>query len=76
MGVIKLEKEKWKSCFDDLSKNLPAVEAQLEVIDEEVGDQVEVKYSPLTGLSSTLRMMFLRVYTQIKASNALTRMIL
>lgn len=51
MGVTKLEKEKWESYFDDLSKNLPAVEVQLEVIDEEIGDQVEVEYSPLTGLS-------------------------
>lgn len=51
MGVVKLEKEKWESYFDNLSKNLPAMEVQLEVVDKEVGDQVEVEYSPLTGLS-------------------------
>jgi len=51
MGTAKLLKEEWEGYFDKFSKNLPAVEAQLEVVDKEVGDQVEVEYSPLTGIS-------------------------
>jgi len=51
MATKALPKEEWEMYFDKLSKNLPAVEVQLEVVDKEVGDQVEVEYSPLTGLS-------------------------
>ncbi|NPB07786.1 MAG: hypothetical protein GXN96_02520 [Aquificae bacterium] len=51
MATRQLPKQEWESYFDRFSKNLPAVEAQLEVVDREVGDQVEVEYSPLTGVS-------------------------
>ncbi|RUM28251.1 MAG: hypothetical protein DSY42_08700 [Aquifex sp.] len=51
MGVVKLTKEEWKDYFEKLSKNLPAVEAQFEVLDKNVGNQIEVEYSPLLGLS-------------------------
>jgi len=51
MATVELPKEEWERYFDELSKNLPAVEAQLEVVDKELGDQIEVEYSPLTGLS-------------------------
>ncbi|NPA32213.1 MAG: hypothetical protein GXO04_01155 [Aquificae bacterium] len=51
MATIKLPKEQWEDYFNRLSKNLPAVEAQLEVVDPELGDQIEVEYSPLLGLS-------------------------
>ncbi|AAC07206.1 DUF5335 family protein [Aquifex aeolicus] len=51
MATKAIPKEQWEKYFDNLSKNLPAVEVQLEVVDKEIGDQVEVEYSPLLGLS-------------------------
>ena len=51
MATKELPKEQWEAYFDKLSKNLPAVEAQLEVVDKEAGDQIEVEYAPLLGMS-------------------------
>ncbi|WP_461831645.1 DUF5335 family protein [Aquifex sp.] len=51
MGSVKLPREEWEKYFDNVSKNLPAVEAQLEVVSKDVGDQMEVEYSPLLGLA-------------------------
>ncbi len=51
MATKKLNKTEWEKYFDAVSKNLKGVEGQLEVVSEELGDQVEVEWSFLEGLS-------------------------
>lgn len=51
MATRKLEKAQWESYFDGVSKNLKGVEGQLEVVSEELGDQVEVEWAFVEGLS-------------------------
>jgi hypothetical protein len=46
-----LPKDQWKSFFDQLSKNLGSKEAEIEVIGQEIGDQLEAKKQLLVGLS-------------------------
>jgi hypothetical protein len=51
MAIRKLEKSEWESYFDQLSKKLGAKEVQIEIINEDIGDQVETWWQALTGLS-------------------------
>jgi len=51
MTTKKLERSEWEMYFDSVSKNLKGVEGQLEVVNEELGDQVEVEWSFVEGLS-------------------------
>jgi len=51
MATKKLERSEWEMYFDSVSKNLKGVEGQLEVVNEELGDQVEVEWSFVEGLS-------------------------
>jgi hypothetical protein len=51
MATRKLERSEWESFFNRVSKNLRSVEGQLEVVSEELGDQVEVEWSFVEGLS-------------------------
>ena len=51
MPVKELPREQWEPYFNKLSQNLQAVEASLEVVDKETGDQVEVECAPLRGIS-------------------------
>ncbi|WP_456401547.1 DUF5335 domain-containing protein [Persephonella sp.] len=51
MGIRKLEKSEWENYFDSLSKKLGAKEVQIEIINEEIGDQIETWWQNLTGLS-------------------------
>ena len=56
MAVRKLEKSQWESYFDDFDKKyregqVPAKEVQIEIVNEEIGDQVETWWQPLVGLS-------------------------
>jgi len=49
--VRKLEKQEWEKFFDNVSKNLGARLVEIEVVNEEIGDQVETEAQPLVGLS-------------------------
>ncbi len=51
MAVRKLEKAEWEKYFDEVSKKLGAKEVQIEVVNEEIGDQVETAWQPIIGLS-------------------------
>ncbi len=56
MAVRKLEKSQWESYFDEFDKKyregqVPAKEVQIEIVNEEIGDQVETWWQPLVGLS-------------------------
>ncbi len=51
MPVRKLEKSEWESYFDEVSKKLGAKEVLIEVVNDEIGDQVETDWQPLVGLS-------------------------
>ncbi len=51
MGARKLERSEWERYFDNISKHLKGVEGQLEMISEEMGDQVEVEWTFVEGLS-------------------------
>ncbi len=51
MATRKLDREQLENFFDSVSKNLKGVEGQLEVVSEDLGDQVEVEWSFLEGLS-------------------------
>ncbi|MGB9766494.1 MAG: DUF5335 family protein [Sulfurihydrogenibium sp.] len=46
-----LPKDQWEHFFDKLSKNLGSKEAEIEIVGEDIGDQVETKKQPLIGLS-------------------------
>jgi hypothetical protein len=47
----KLDKAEWKPLFDFLSKHLlPGKRAEIEVASLDLGDQVEAKWLPLTGI--------------------------
>lgn len=51
MATKKLDRTEWERYFDNVSKNLKGVEGQLEVVSEELGDQVEVEWAFVEGLS-------------------------
>ncbi|MDQ7056898.1 MAG: DUF5335 domain-containing protein [Persephonella sp.] len=56
MAVRKLEKSEWESYFDKFDKKyregqVSAKEVQIEIVNEEIGDQVETWWQPLIGLS-------------------------
>ncbi|WP_457601437.1 DUF5335 family protein [Hydrogenivirga sp.] len=51
MATRKLEKGQWEEFFNRVTKNLQGVEGQIEVIDQELGDQVETEWSFVTGIS-------------------------
>ncbi|WP_281340843.1 DUF5335 family protein [Sulfurihydrogenibium sp. YO3AOP1] len=49
--IKKFDKSQWEGFFDKVSKNLGSKEAMIEVVEKEIGDQVETKAQPLIGLS-------------------------
>ncbi len=56
MAVKKLEKSEWESYFNEFDKKyregqIPAKEVQIEIVNDEIGDQVETWWQPLVGLS-------------------------
>ncbi len=51
MATRKLEKSEWEGFFNEVTKHLKGVKAQLEFVSEELGDQVETEWSFLEGLS-------------------------
>ncbi|WP_456382624.1 DUF5335 domain-containing protein [Persephonella sp.] len=56
MAVRKLEKSEWESYFNEFDKKyregqIPAKEVQIEIVNDEIGDQVETWWQPLIGLA-------------------------
>jgi hypothetical protein len=51
MTMQKLEKAKWRSFLDTLSKLLEAKVAEIEVASLDLGDQVQAKWLPLLGIT-------------------------
>jgi len=51
MATRRLERTEWKSFFDTVTKRLASVEGRLEVVSEELGDQLEVDWSFVEGIS-------------------------
>lgn len=51
MAIEKLEKPRWQSYFDSVSKSVSGSQVQIDVTGLQVGDQVEAQQLPLTGLS-------------------------
>jgi len=51
MALIQLAKSKWQNYFDRISKELGAKLVEVEVTGLGLGDQVEVDWLPLIGLS-------------------------
>jgi hypothetical protein len=50
MAVLKLEKEKWRTFFDRVSKRLVGKRAEIDVESLALGAQVEAKWLPLFGI--------------------------
>ena len=55
-NTVKLEKEKWESYFNEWDKKyregaFGEKEVQIEIVDKEIGDQVETLWQPLVGIS-------------------------
>jgi hypothetical protein len=46
-----IPREEWRKYFDDFSRDIPELTATVEVVGEEVGAQLEVAGSRLTGIS-------------------------
>ncbi len=56
MAVKKLEKSQWEEYFNEFDKKyregqIPAKEVQIEIVNDEIGDQVETWWQPLIGLA-------------------------
>jgi Family of unknown function (DUF5335) len=51
MSTRKLEKTEWKAYFDRMSKALEGKLAEIEVASLALGDQVEVNWLPLIGIT-------------------------
>jgi hypothetical protein len=51
MSTRKLEPSTWRSYFDWVSKHLPAMRARIDVVDTDLGDQIETEWLPIDGLS-------------------------
>ena len=51
MATRKLEKNKWQSYFDSISKGLGAREVEIEVGSLDLGEQVAVEWVSLDGLT-------------------------
>jgi hypothetical protein len=51
MTIRKLEKAQWRPFLDTVSKLLVAKEAEIEVASLSLGDQVQVEWLPLLGIT-------------------------
>jgi hypothetical protein len=50
MAIVKLDKAKWHSYFDQVSKLLEGKQAEIEVASLKLGDQIEAEWVPLLGI--------------------------
>lgn len=50
MTIRKLEKEKWHPYFDNMSKILTGMRAEIEVDSLKIGAQIEAEWLPLIGI--------------------------
>ena len=51
MAIHKLDKSKWRTFFDGISKLLEGKQAEIEVASLALGDQIEAEWLPLLGLA-------------------------
>lgn len=51
MASRPLKKDEWQTYFDTFSKKHPSSLVNLEIIGTDVGDQTEIKWQPLKGIS-------------------------
>lgn len=51
MGSRKLPHQEWQNYFDSFSKTHGAALINLEVVGKDIGDQTEIRWQPLRGLS-------------------------
>lgn len=63
MAAVTLERERWRDYFDEMARAGRAREVYVEVADLHVGDQVEFRWLPLTGITFDPRSDVLEVIT-------------
>jgi len=51
MAVQKIDKRDWRAFFDWLSQSLLGARAEIEVASLDLGDQIEVEWLPLLGIT-------------------------
>lgn len=51
MQTRELDKTVWRSYFDAMSRHLPATLVEIEVAGLDLGDQIQVEWVPLLGIS-------------------------
>jgi len=51
MATRELPKSEWQSYFDNVSKQLKAAKAELEVASMNLGDQIETEWIPFFGIT-------------------------
>src|SRR5690349_10395554 len=51
MAVQKIDKSEWRGFFDWLSKGLVGARTEVEVASLDLGDQIEVEWLPLLGIT-------------------------
>lgn len=64
MASRQLAREQWKNYFDLISKQNKSAVVNVEVIGIEIGDQTEIKWQPLKGLSHDPKRNSFCVYTE------------
>ena len=55
MASRELKRDDWQKFFDNFSKKHQTTLVNLEVIGKELGDQTEIKWQPLRGISIDIR---------------------
>jgi hypothetical protein len=50
-ATTEIPRDSWRGYFDEFSKALPTVEATIEVVGPDVGDQIEAERLVLTGIT-------------------------
>jgi hypothetical protein len=64
MAARKLEHSQWKDYFDTFSKKHKSAIVNLEISGAEIGDQTEIRWQPLKGMSHDPKKDLLTIYTE------------
>jgi TolB-like protein len=64
MAARKLEHSQWKDYFDTFSKNNRSVIVNLEISGKDTGDQTEIRWQPLKGVSHDPKKDLLTIFTE------------
>jgi hypothetical protein len=51
MTIRKLDRKEWKNCFDRISQEIDAREAEIEVVSLALGEQIDAEWLPLLGIT-------------------------